>query len=79
MNRYIKLDENNVVIGIRYGKEIVEGEIQSDIGELGQIMQPDGTFVNPEPEPEPIKSEPNPIIERLDLLIQMQLEREGII
>mgnify|MGYP001025547573 CR=1 FL=1 len=77
MNRHIKLDENNVVIGIRYGEEIVEGEIQSDIGELGQIMQPDGTFVTPEPEP--IKSEPNPIIERLDLLIQMQLEREGII
>ncbi len=76
MNRYIRLDENNRVISIRYGSEIVEGEIESDIGELGQIMQPDGTFVNPEPEP---TRESNPVIERLDLLIQMQLEREGII
>ena len=76
MNRYIRLNENNVVVGIRYGSEIVEGEIESDIGELGQIMQPDGTFVNLEPEP---TRESNPVIERLDLLIQMQLEREGII
>lgn len=76
MNRYIRLNSTNKVIGIRYGSEIVEGEIESDIGELGQIMQPDGTFVNPEPEP---TKESNPVIERLDLLIQMQLEREGII
>jgi len=76
VNRYIRLNSTNKVIGIRYGSEIVEGEIESDIGELGQIMQPDGTFVNPEPEP---TRESNPVIERLDLLIQMQLEREGII
>jgi len=76
VNRYIRLNSTNKVIGIRYGSEIVEGEIESDIGELGQIMQPDGTFVNPEPEP---TKESNPVIERLDLLIQMQLEREGII
>lgn len=49
MNRYIKLDSNNKVISIRYGQSIVEGEIQSDIGELGQIRQSDGTFITPEP------------------------------
>ena len=49
--RFIRLNNENVVMSIRIGKEIVEGEIQSDIGESGQIMQPDGTFVNP-PEPE---------------------------
>ena len=77
MNRYIRLDENGKVIAIRYGSEIVPGEIQSDTGELGQIMQPDGTFIDAEPEP--VIEEENPILERLDLLIQMQLEREGII
>ena len=79
MNRYIRLDENNRVVSIRYGSEIVDGEIESNVGELGQIKQGD-TFVTPEPEPEPEQTrESNPVIERLDLLIQMQLEREGII
>lgn len=50
MNRYIRLDESNKVIGIRFGVAIVEGEIQSDTGGIGQIMQPDGTFITPEPE-----------------------------
>lgn len=50
MNRYIRLDENNKVISVRYGKEIVDGEIQSNVGELGQIKQGD-IFVTPEPEP----------------------------
>ena len=44
--RFITLDENNIITSIRIGKEIVEGEIQSDIGEIGQIMQPDGTFID---------------------------------
>jgi len=56
MNRYIKLDSNNKVIAVRYGPSIVEGEIQSDTGEIGQIMQPDGTFIDdptPLPPPQP--------------------------
>jgi len=61
MQRFIILDENNKVIGIRFGKQIVEGEIQSNTGELGQIMQPDGTFVDPEPEP----VEPMPTLEEM--------------
>lgn len=51
--RFIKLDENNKVTGTREGPSIVEGEIESATGEAGQIMQPDGTFVTPEPEPLP--------------------------
>lgn len=76
MNRYIRLDENGKVIAVRYGSEIVKGEIQSDIGEIGQIKQ-GNKFITPEPDS--IPEEENPVLERLDLLIQMQLEKEGII
>lgn len=50
LKRFILLDENNKVIAIRYGPEIVEGEIESETGEIGQIRQEDGTFINPPPE-----------------------------
>ena len=59
MNRYIRLDDNNIVRGTRQGDSIVEGEIQSDIGEIGQIMQPDGTFITPDPIVEPQPYIPN--------------------
>lgn len=51
VNRYITLDADNKVISIRFGQFIVEGEIQSDSGELGQIMQADGTFATPPVDP----------------------------
>ena len=59
LNRYIALNgNNNRVIAIRYGSSIVDGEIASDIGEIGQIMQSDGTFINDSaPQPEPPISE----------------------
>ena len=44
--RFIRLDNQNKIVSIRHGKSIVDGEIKSDIGELGQIMQLDGTFIN---------------------------------
>ena len=44
--RFITLSSENKVLSIRNGISIVEGEIQSDIGELGQILQPDGTFID---------------------------------
>lgn len=57
--RFIRLNEDNKVIAIREGRSIVDGEIESDTGELGQIMQPDGTFITPEPEPiEPVPYQP---------------------
>lgn len=43
--RFIKLQDKKVV-AIRYGFSIVDGEIQSESGELGQILQDDGTFEN---------------------------------
>lgn len=49
MKRFITLDKDNKVIGIRNGDEIAEGEIESSVGDIGQIMQPDGTFITPEP------------------------------
>jgi hypothetical protein len=48
--RFIKLDKDNKVIAIRQGESIIEGEIQSDRGELGQIKKIDGTFVDLEVE-----------------------------
>ena len=49
MKRYVVLNEDNMVVSIRWANEIVEGEIESEAGELGDIMQPDGTFITPEP------------------------------
>lgn len=46
MKRFIRLDMNNKVIGVRTAQTIVDGEIESETGELGQIMQPDGTFID---------------------------------
>lgn len=78
--RYIRLDENRKVISVRYGSEILEGEIESEFGEVGQIMLHDGTFIDdvseqPMPESDPISQ----LSEKIDLLIMMMLEREGII
>lgn len=50
--RFIRLNENSIVEAIRWGSEIVLGEMQSDVGELGQKRLADGTFVDvPKPEP----------------------------
>jgi len=46
--RFIRLNANNIVVSVRYGVEIVEGDIQSDTGECGQIKMPDGSFITPE-------------------------------
>lgn len=51
MKRFIRLNESGVIVGIRFDTEIVEGEIESQEGELGQIMQSDGTFITPKPKP----------------------------
>jgi hypothetical protein len=44
--RYIKLNENKKIYSIRYANEIVDSEIESELGELGQIMLEDGTFID---------------------------------
>lgn len=48
MKRYIRLDENNMIVTVRYGAEIVDGEIESEFGEANDIMLEDGTFIQPE-------------------------------
>lgn len=45
MGRYIILNSENVVMSTRTGNSIVEGEIKSDLGECGQVLQMDGTFI----------------------------------
>ncbi|KJS81647.1 MAG: hypothetical protein JM58_16360 [Peptococcaceae bacterium BICA1-8] len=72
--RFITLDANNKVIGIRNGRQTVEGEIQSDTGEIGQILQPDGTFVDSESIPQ--ETQLDRIENTLDYLF---LKQEGII
>lgn len=71
MKRFIRINRvNNVIIGIRYGEKITEGEIESEKGEIGQILQKDGTFVTPEvniPEPQETAVQK---IERLELQVQ---------
>ena len=44
--RFITVDTENKVTSIRTGKTIVEGEMRSDTGDLGQIRQPDGSFID---------------------------------
>jgi len=62
--RFITLDGNSKVMAIREAATIVDGEIQSDTGELGQIMQPDGTFITPESIPQTLSEiQQNKILE----------------
>lgn len=77
MPRYIRLNEEKMVISTRIGPEIAPGEIESDLGECGDIMQSDGTFVTPEPAPyvEP----PDPLEERVSALESLVLELGGVI
>ena len=80
MKRFITLDDNNKVIIIREGNVQGVNEIESDTGEMGQILQSDGTFITPEPE----VIEPTPTVEdRLANIEDTQdlilLKLEGVI
>jgi len=44
MGRYIILNGSNRIIATRVGKAIVTGEIESETGELGQVLNEDGSF-----------------------------------
>jgi hypothetical protein len=46
--RLIKLDENNKIVQINEGSgvKMIEGFLESDTGEFGQIMLHDGTFID---------------------------------
>jgi len=71
MGRFIILDKDNIVTGIRIGKNMVSGEIQSDMGELGQAMQVDGTFIASAKIPEvPEETQLDRIEKKLDELLK---------
>lgn len=71
MKRFIKLNSNNEIIAIRQGESLIEGEIESDVGEIGDIMQSDGSFLTPEP---------NPILQKPTLEERMeQLQQDNLI
>lgn len=56
--RVLKLDEHNNVVCIRYNASVLlDNEIESEQGELGQRMLEDGTFVDVPVDP--IESEPS--------------------
>jgi len=48
MPRYIRIIDG-IVDTVRNGVSPIEGEIESETGECGQILQPNGTFITPEP------------------------------
>lgn len=61
--RIIKLDGSKIT-DVKYVLESYElrsNEIESSKGEIGQIMQADGTFITPEPE----SIEPMPTLEEM--------------
>ena len=46
MKRFITLDVNKKVDRERFAEFIVDGEIESDIGKIGQIQQAVGIFID---------------------------------
>ena len=78
--RFITLDEMNTVIGVRNGDSIVLGEVQSDLGELGQIMQTDGSFITPDPVVNPQPYQPtNTEVAQMISDLQADLSIAGVI
>ena len=58
MKRFITLNTNKKVNGIRCGETIVEGETESELGEMGQILQEDGSFIDDTTPIKPIVPQP---------------------
>lgn len=72
--RFIRLNEDKQIISVRFGSTIVDGEIESELGEIGQILQPDGTFSTPEAEPvEPAET----LEEKIDRL-EKQVQEDNL-
>lgn len=71
--RVLKIVDNIVVsektVGENY--ELQDDEILSDTGRLGQIMQEDGTFITPEPEPIEPQETLEEKIDRLEQTIEI--------
>ena len=79
MGRYIELDENNKVRRVHTGDSAPAGMVESETGEVGQIKQPDGTFID-DPTPVPQPHEPtNAEIAQLISDLQADLIIAGVI
>lgn len=74
--RFITLDGDNKVIGIRNGSTICDGETQSDLGDSGQIMQEDETFID-DPQDE-IRRQQALIEAKKQELIQLMIEANAL-
>lgn len=46
MLRFITIDKDKIITSIRYGTAPIEGEILSEVGEIGQKLLADGTFID---------------------------------
>lgn len=75
MKRFIILNEQNIVISVRYGKEAVLNEIESEHGDVGQMLK-DGSFIDVAKEESNEITQLDRIEATLDLLL---LKQEGII
>ncbi|MCV9899820.1 hypothetical protein OKS35_06750 [Exiguobacterium sp. N5] len=69
--RFITLDESNIVVSVRYGNDVLSGEIESEVGNVGQRYV-DGEFIDVPIEPQmPIETMEEKIT-RLEQLVQEQ-------
>ncbi|UII56719.1 hypothetical protein LS684_04435 [Cytobacillus spongiae] len=76
--RVITLDEKDIVIGIKYvggNCTLLENEFSSDIGEFGQKMQSDGTFIDIEP----VQEEPIETLEQKIERLEQQIQQDNLI
>ncbi len=80
-----ELEDFAILNGYNVDALIVVDKLESDVEfenmvNAKTIKYDNGNLIYTFPDiPEPVKLKPDPVLERLDLLIQMQLEREGII
>ena len=74
--RFITLNENNRIFHVRYGDKKTNVEIESTLGELGQVMLEDGTFIDYVPTPEELQEQLN--TKRKQELIKLMIEANAL-
>lgn len=71
--RYVTLNEDGVVISVRIGNNPVGDEMHSSSASIGQVMQPDGSFIYPVSDP--VEHQPTPE----DMQMQTLLNTEYLV
>lgn len=64
-----------MIVSVRHGSSILENEIQNDTGDLGQVMQDDGTFITPSINP----TEPHETIEQKIERLEKQVSQDNLV